>query len=670
MTAQDTTAAPNGTTTNYAGDSAYVGVQAGVVHGDVYVYETPAGASPAEMLEIGVRLLAGGIPGKARELIGRAVDGGLTGSRVCFHWQLALVSGRTRHEMPQEHLTMLHRAPGTCNATGDDAWADGVRTLCRLLESAQQPDEDLRPLLKDLDGLADPQRSMILRHLQLFLDGPLENQMWRRALDSAQQKQTANGRADRVWKFFEPKPARPRVREPRPPDLPTGTWVQALVSTAVLTAAAIHIAYLLVRELQAVALLAYLLSVGGGYCAARGGVEWRFRIERRRAKDAQYAPWARTRSAPSGGFADKVGRRLDHYFARYVPRDTGRSVWLAETAGIRRCLREEIVEVYREQRIGVERISWLIRYRVSDVRTRWENGTLWNYRQELATPPVSMLLTVLGVALLVPGVTWTLKVAVQIDPLSAVRTAAFALPAGLIAAHAWLRIVLEHRRYAADLAEKARTLKDCEAAFERWKAKLADKPDDRQMAAWLDCDRRMLLDEALRHYRLTMSGLISHAFIETRAFPGRSARVRKGPWRYERYKLLLFLLTTDGVRQLNAELDFAKGTFHERHRTNYRYEAVAAVRVRQTDDDEHDFRLTLVNGEEIHVEAMAPEAEKLQDEPSGVVSEVTQDAANLRHTLTVMEGIAAEGKRWILRERQRLGDWAEPGPHPAQSKRW
>lgn len=119
---------------------------------------------------------------------------------------------------------------------------------------------------------------------------------------------------------------------------------------------------------------------------------------------------------------------MDHYFARYVPRSTGRSVWLADTAGIRRCLRDEIVEVYREQRIGVERIAWLIRYRVGDVRTRWENDTLWNYRRQLATPPATKLLTILGLILLVPGVTRTLDVAVRIDPLSAVRMATFALP--------------------------------------------------------------------------------------------------------------------------------------------------------------------------------------------------------------------------------------------------
>lgn len=107
------------------------------------------------------------------------------------------------------------------------------------------------------------------------------------------------------------------------------------------------------------------------------------------------------------------------------------------------------------------------------------------------------------------------------------------------------------------------------------------------------------------------------------------------------------------MRQVNAELDFTQGTFHDRARINYRYEAVAAVRVRQPNDDEHDFSLTLVNGEEIRVEATAPALEELPNEPPGVVSEVSRDAMNLRHTLNVMEGIAAEGKRWATRERQR-----------------
>lgn len=649
---------PAATAMNYAGDSAYVGVQAATVHGGVHIYSPPPGASPAEKFETGVRLLDGGMPGKARQLIREAVMDGHIGNRVCFHWQLALVSGRTRHEIPAEDTAMLRRAPVICRLTSGDAWADGVKTMSRLLDSARQPDTDLRPLLKDFDGLGNPQRTMILRHLELFLEGPIKDQMWRRALESARQHQMADDRADRVWKFFEPKPAPPRVRPPRPPDIPVGTWVQAVVATAVLVAAAIHIGYLLARELQVLALLVYLLSVVGGYYAARGGVEWRFRAERHRAKVEEHSPSReRTAGAPSGGFANKVDQHLDHYFAKYVPRHTNRSTWLAETAGIRKSLRNEIIEVYREQRTGVEEISWLIRYRVSDVRRRWENGTLLDYRQELAFPLGAKAVTLLGLTLLVLGAARTVESAARTAPVGATRSAIFALVAGVVAALAWLRIVLERKRYAADMVESAQTLDGCQVAFERWQEKLADKPKDPEMAAWLNRDRKVLLDEALRHYGLAMSDTIAYAFLEAPGSPTKRARVLNGPWRYKRYQLHLFLLTTDGVRQLDVELDFERGTFHGWNRTNYRYEAIAAVRVHQADDDERRFELALVNGEQINVDVMTPGLEELQaDETPGLVSEVTLDAAGLHHTLHVMEGIAAEGKQWIAQERRRKGD--------------
>lgn len=449
----------SGTTTNYAADSAFVMAQAEVIHGGVHYYEAPAGASAAEIFEVGVRQLNGGMPENARESIGKAVmDGGLTGNKVCFHWQLALVSGRTRQEVPEQDITTLRQVPQTCNMAGTDDWADGARIICRLLESVERPDEDLRPLLKDLDALADLQKSMILRHLQLFLDGPLKNEMWRRALDGARKNRLANCRAERVWKFFEPAPAGTRLREPQPPDVPIATRVQALAATAILITAGTHIAHLLVKELRVVALLAYLLSVGGGYAAARAGTEWRFRLERLRAKEREYSAYQRRpQNAPSGGFAHKVDQRLDHYFARYVPRDASRATWMAETAGIRKIIRDEIVDIYREQRTGVDRIIWLIRYRVSDVRRRWENGTLWDYRRELDTPPATKVKTILGLTALGLGMALVLEDAVRVDPPSAIRSAVFALAAGAIAGRAWLRIVLERRRYKADSAETERT---------------------------------------------------------------------------------------------------------------------------------------------------------------------------------------------------------------------
>ncbi|GAA0947080.1 hypothetical protein [Actinocorallia libanotica] len=655
MTEPGSTTEPGAAEGNYAGDFAHVGVQATTVHGDVNYYSSPVDASPKVKFATGVRLLEGGMPGKARQLIHEAVVDGHTGNKVCFHWQLALLSGRTWHEMPHEDIMRLRQAPTICRVTAGDSWADGVEIVHRLLNSVQQGNTDPGPLLKDFDELYDPQRAMILRHLELFLDGPLKNQMWHRALQDARRDQMDGDRADRVWKFFHPEPANPRQQEPRPPNIPVGTWVRAVVATVVLAVVLLHIGYLLVRGLQVYALAVYLLSIAGGCLAARGGLEWRFRTERCRAKDQEYAaPRTRTAQPPPGGFANKVDQSFRRYFGRYVPRQTDRATWLAETAGIRKSLRDEIVEVYREQRIGVERISWLIRYRVSEVRKQWENGTLFAYRYELATPLSTKILTLIGLAITVFGGSQVMESAMRLAPLSAARSTALALAAGVITALAWQHIILEYRRYAADKAEATRTQEGCQAAYERWKQKLADKPTDLEMAAWLDRDRKVLLNEALRHYGLSMSDIIAHAFIETPGPRTKRARVQNGPWRYSRYRLFLFLLTSDGIRQLSSELDFERGTLHGWNRVNYRYEAVAAVRVHQPNDDECRFELTLVNGEQIKFNVLTPGQEELQmNEAHGAVSEVTLDAAGFHHTLHVMEGIAAEGKQWIKQERRR-----------------
>lgn len=646
---------PGTTTTNVAADSAHIGVQAGTVHGGVHMYTTSADASPEEKFETGVRFLNGGMPRRAWRLIHEAVVARYITNEVYFYWLLALMSGRTRYELSEEETAMLRNPQNLLHLAGDDAWADGVKNIHCLLDSAEKPEADLRILLKEFDELADTQRTMILRHLELFLDGPLEDQMWHRALMRSKLEQMADERMNRVWKFFQPDPAAPRIREPWPAMIPVTTWVQAVTATAVFVMATTHIGYLLVQGGRISALFAYLLSITGGYFGARNGVEWHFRVVRRRAKDKEYeTPQQRRTSAPLGGFARKVDQRFDHYFARYVPHGVDRDVWLAATAGIRRSMREEIVEVYRETRVGVEKISWLIRYRISDVGRRWQDGTLWNYRKELATPLPARAVTVLGLSALAGGGIWAAGGAVLADPLSGARSTVLVLAGGWIAVRAWQRIILERRRFAADTTESEQAREESEAAFDRWRAKLADKPEDQEMAAWLDYDRKVLLNEALQHYRLTMSNVIAHAFIEAPAASTKRARVRGGPWRYMKYQLLVFLLTADGVRQLTVRLDFEKGTFHDQQRTNYRFEVVAAVRVSQSDNDERTFELALVNGQEISVQVIGPGMEELQQgENPGAVSEVTLDAAGLHHTLHVLEGIAAEGKEWITHEYRR-----------------
>ncbi|MFD8527595.1 hypothetical protein ACFV0L_09305 [Streptosporangium canum] len=640
--------APGTSTTNIAEDSSYVGVQ-GTVHGDVYTYITPAAPSPQERFETGVRFLDGGGTRRAWTLIDEAVMAGYNTDRARFYRLLALVSGRTRRELSKEEVAALGNAQSRRPITGDDEWAEGLTVVHRLLDSAQRPEADLHVLTKEIDALGARQRALILRHMESFLEGPLKDQVWRQAWTLAEAERMAGGRVDRVWKFFQPSPTRPRAREPRPVVIPPSIWVQAVAATAVFAAAAVHIGYLLVQAGRISALLAYLLSVIGGFFGARDGAEWHFRVVRRRAKDKEYrTPRQRESNAPPGGFVRTVDRRFDYYFAKYVPRGVDREVWLAATAGIRRSMRDEVVEVYRETRIGVERFAWLIRHRVGEVKARWEKGTLWSYREELATPPTTKAVAVLGFAALVAGGTWAIGGAVSGNPLSAARSALLVAAGGWIAARAWLRIVLERRRHAADALEYGQNQNADEAAFTRWRAKLADKPEDREMAAWLDYDRKVLLNKALRHYKLKMSNVIAHAFIEAPAPSSARARVRGGPWRYKKYQLLLFLLTADGIRQLTATLDVERGLLHVRQRANYRFEVVAAVRVNQADDGGRTFELTLVNGEDVRLRVLEPVMEELQQgEIPGAVSEATLDASGIHHTLHILEGIAAEGKEWI-----------------------
>ncbi|GAB3147304.1 hypothetical protein [Microbispora hainanensis] len=644
---------PQDTTTNVAADDAQVGVQAGVVHGDVYYYAVAPDSPPEKKFEIGVHFLEGGAAGRALRLIDEARASNYVTNRVCFYWPLAMVSGRTRRELSAQEAARLRDSDRFLPLTGDDFWADGVRVIRRLLGAAEKPGADVRLLMAELDELRPTHRTTILRHMGLFLDGSIKDQLWHLTLRDAREQQKAGNRENRVWKFFEPEPATPQVRQPEQPTVPVATWLKAVAGTLVSVPATVHIGLLLVQGGRVSALLAYLVSISGGWLAARAGLEWCFRSGRRKATDEAYGltPRPRTDTSPDR-FARRIDNRLVYYLAKYVPDGMDREVWLTWTAGIRRRIRDEIADAYRDTGIKVEAFNWLIRHRVDEVVRRWRGGTLWSYRQELATPPPTMATAMLGAMAFAAGGAWAAGGAMQTNWPTGIPSVVLAVAAGWIAVSAWLRIALERRRYRADESDSKEVSAECDKAYIRWKKRLADKPDDGEMATWLDCDRKMLLDEALRHYRLKMSDVVAYAFIEARSGSATRARVKGGPWRYRKYDMKIFIITADGVRQCNAKLDFEAGTFHDRNRLNYRFEAVTAVHVQQADDNSHTFELSLIDGQKFTAQMIGPELEEQQQpEDPKDVSEVSLDAAGLRHTLHVLEGVAAEGKAWMTRER-------------------
>ncbi|MGC4866573.1 hypothetical protein ACLQ3B_14200, partial [Micromonospora sp. DT53] len=506
--------------------------------------------------------------------------------------------------------------------------------------------------------------SLGLTRLEALLDGAMQEELWRKSVTLADSQRTANGRFNRVWKFFHPKPAQPRTPLVQPAAVALRDWIGAGAGAAIFTLAVVQSAILIAAHGTLDPFLGLLACMVGLAAACLGGADRYYRRRRLRAKEAQIRPPQQRRpEAPSQGFARKVDRLFDRYFGRYVPEGTDRAYWRAQTTGIQRHLRDEVVGLYREQRIDADRVAWLVRHLVGDVRGQWERDTLTAYRQQLRIPAGTMALHVCGIALLAAGTLWVVPAVMASAPVAGTGWLLLAVASVVPAVRSSLRIIAEQRRVRDDQAERVNKDAARWEAYRRWCHKLSDKPSDTEMAAWLESDRKVLVDQAIQQYRLHPSHVIAHAFIEAPAASCKKARYPQGPWRYSRYRMLLFLLTDDGVRQVNIDLDFETATSGTTQRLNYRFDAVAAVRIDGIATQQQTFELTLFNGEPISIRVSEPDNETLQhDENATKIAELSLDAAGLSHTLHVLEGVAAEGKEWVKHRRhradQRLADLA------------
>ncbi|MEU1755987.1 hypothetical protein ABZ436_25470 [Micromonospora matsumotoense] len=641
------------TTTNIAQDDAHVDVQAGVVHGDINFYRLSSDPSPEEQFAFALRYLRARVRDRARGLIEKAVAGGYVTTEVQFYRLIALLSGRTLRQLAPEELDRLTAiCTGLHELDDHDEWSTGLNVIIRLLAPIGTTETEL--VVKEIDALHQRQRDEIYGHLEALLEGAMQEVMWQKAVALAGLQRTEGDRFDRIWKFFHPTPAQPRTLPVQPSAVALRDRLLAGAGAGLFTLAAMQLILLVVARGTFGPILGLLFGMVGLAAFCVGGADRHYRTTRLRAKEARVrTPPQRRREAPERGFARAVDRLFDRYFSRYVPQGTDRAYWLDQTSGIRRHLRDEVVQLYREQRIDAGRIAWLVRYLVGDVRQQWEQDTLTGYRQQLRTPPMTKLFHIGGLALLVVGSLWAVPAAMAESPIAGAGWILLALVSAVPAVRSSFRIVAERRRVVDDQAEKDSEGAARWAAYDRWCRRLSDKPTDTEMAAWLECDRKVLVDQAMRQYRLRPSHVIAHAFIEAPAPSCKKARYPQGPWRYSRYRLLLFLLTDDGVRQANIELDFETGASSATQRLNYRFDAVAAVRIDGIATRQQSFELTLFNGEPISIRVSEPDDETLQaDESASRIAELSLDAAGLSHTLHVLEGVAAEGKEWVKHRRR------------------
>jgi hypothetical protein len=433
-------------------------------------------------------------------------------------------------------------------------------------------------------------------------------------------------------------------------------------SAVVFVAAAGYLGWALLWHLALLGLLAFVAALAGGVVAATADLEWRSLTERRRQKDELFrAPSKSDASSPTGEPASRVDKLFKTYFGRYEKDRAQRERWESAAAGIRRFYRDEVIAVCRGSGIPASEVAWLIRFEVRDLKRRWQDGTLHEYQRLLVPRRQTLAVRRAGLAALALGGIWAV-VALRAYPLA--DTAALA--SAFWAWRCWLRIKLERARYAADRAEHATRQAVVDKEFDRWSQRLEARPKDADMAAWLACDRTVLLGRALDHYRLPRSRLNAHAFLEEPGVAVKRSRIEGGPWRYAGYRLVVFLLAEDGVRQVRASLNFMTGTLTIRERTSYRYDAIVSMRVSR-ETRRHTFELRLAAGEPITVQvrdagpsaAQDQDTEKVEDTPEATEAEGSTelDVTSVADLLHALEGVAGAGRNWF-QTREWAGIWS------------
>lgn len=628
------------------------GIQAGGDVHDSNVYLVGPDDPPERRYTVGVKHLEDGLRERARELLADVMAHGYDGNEVRFHRVLALLSGRAYRDLSADEREQLARIERCLGTFGDDEWNHALKVIYELLACLRDRKRDPGPVLKDLRSLDTVPHHKIVHHLDHVLTGSMKDSLWAGTRQRASEDRLSKNRQDRVWAYFEPIPINPRVR----PVIPKRTTVRArLIAvgwSVLLAASAGHLGWLVLAHAAPLSVVAYLIAVAAGYVGARTGLDWHYRWRRLRIKDREYFGDPAVNRAPAGGFADNVSHRFDHYFAVYVPKSTNREEWLAATVGIKRSLRDEIVELYREKRVRVGRVDWLIRYLVARVSQRWENGTLWQYRERYKVQARTKVWCVASLGLLVAATLVVVVTAARGAPVPTIVAALVLLLSSIKAARQWFDIVYDRRRHPEDEQELTRCKSERDSAFERWQNKLrAAMPTETEMETWLSCDMTLVLDEALEHYRLAWRDVLAHAFLRTPAKDCQKARVNRGPWRYSEYNVRLFLVTQDGVRELCTLLDFSKITFRGQERNNYRFEAVSSVYVLKRSEYSYRLELTLTNGpsQQIHVTDLEVQQAEPDEDPSSF-ARMNLDSAGFTRTLHILEGIAAEGKGWIDRD--------------------
>lgn len=659
---------------NTARDHSTVGLQIGVVHGDATFYQSND-VSAIGKFQTGKNYLNGNVPRRARELIEAAYHEGHRTVEVGYHWALAILSGRSLDHLDEEDLGQLETALGLAAGAEDDGYGKALGVVARFVRVAFPQDGGGEPdeagLIATLDayrGLPDARREEVRRHLDRVLTGALQDHV--EAVDAAEVRRNrmAADRRERAPWFFMAVPAEPRPRALAVAGSLGPAWCAAVTGTVLLlTGLGLAVCLLVWLDPVTLPLVLPVLAVGGG-AAGYYGVRRRWLACQRRAARSRFAVGRlRPRRVPPTpavlAFVGRLRAMIDESFRLHRPAELTEARWFQETRGIRAVVLDDLIAQYGWA-LGPDApldIEWLVTWHALDTAARWQARTLYEYRDRLRTPAWFHAVFWVAVGALVVGVLEAIVGSAMTSVLGGLAVT-FLLAVGIPLAYlGGGAILVEGWRVDEEVLARDRQLVVEQEAYLAWEREYWTKrPPDDVMARWLDYDKAFIKAAALARYRLHNREVIGH-FTLTEKLPGcRSARAIFGPPRYSAYRIRLFILTEGGVREFTTGLDFATGALFSEDRNAFRYDAITSVRVCEgaappASVSSRSLDLAFNNGGRrvVTIENFDDGLFDGARENVEFLSELAEDSSGITEALRILEAMAAEGGKWIERERRR-----------------
>ena len=689
-----------------------------VFHKTEKIYQVNNGDSPERKFTVARNHLDGGIPRVAEDLIGQVLDSGLVTTEIAYYYTLSVLSERSLNQLGGKELDKLDRALRAVDGLpvlANDEWRAALNVIGGLLNcvipadsAIAVPADALQLVIGGLEKIPHARRTEILRHLDMIFDGATQDELDRLNAQTVAVARNAGDRSNRAWMYFHPEPEPPRRAVPAPLENErekSNAWTAAVFGLGGCAACVVLGIHESTRwgplALPSGVLLLAGLAAGwfsSTVLALRARRAMRKLDERKypepsREDQEEWVEWARKLDARSK-YVELIRLWIDFYFVHRLPwiykMSMDKDKWRAKTEQVRGILLARLVRQYGSAKVPVSRLHWLIRWHARQAVKQWQDAEkLPDYRETLRPDVATIAPLAGGLTVTAGSVVWLIAVASHLGLALTVFCVAEVV-AGVVGGVGVTYLVAAHRAVVGEQAELDQIFDGEQQGYERWTERLSRRPTDAEIGNWLDSDKSYLKTYAMKQCGLTNRDVVAHVVLAAGQEKTRRARVRRGPPRYAEYMVLVFLLSYNGVRLVAVELDFLTGAIYNELRRSFRYDALASTtvfeqgfqsangqrhRIRMgnewhvTDKESlvirRSFLLSLVDSDSIPVEV--DNYEGLLDDTPGDdkedkahLDEISRESSGVAGALQILEAVAAEGREWIAKERERRNrHWQE-----------